>query len=234
MNAWDDIVDTTLHPAVSDPTLPVWIGIDASTKRDATAIVTTTFDQRTQQVRLIGHKIFQPTSDQPIDFEAVEATLMDLSKRFNIRKVLYDPNQMVAVAQRLARAGLKFEEFAQTPNNLTTAAQNLFELITGHNLVCYPDAAMRLAVSRCVAIESARGWKIDKTKQSDRIDVVIALMMSALAAVRGQGESNFLTDYSLWVDDGLKDPEAAARSWAASRYLNYIYSFAPNYGNRWR
>ena len=56
---------------------------------------------------------------------AIEATLLDLNKRFRVRKVWYDPFQMHATAQRLIRAGLKLEEFPQTVPNLTDASQNL-------------------------------------------------------------------------------------------------------------
>jgi hypothetical protein len=52
---------------------------------------------------------------------------------------------------------------------LTIASQNLWELIEGRNLVLYPDAAMRLAVSRAVAVETSRGWRITKEKQSKAI-----------------------------------------------------------------
>jgi hypothetical protein len=61
-----------------------------------------------------------------------------------------------------------------------------------------PDAAMRLAISRAVAVETSRGWRIAKEKQSHKIDVVVALAMSALAAVRSQGAGSYLP-YELWV-----------------------------------
>jgi phage terminase large subunit-like protein len=103
-------------------------------------------------------------------------------------QVRFDPWQMQATAQRLAREGIKIEEFPQSVPNLTTASQNLYELIQGHNLVVYPDAGMRLAVSRAVAIETPRGWRIAKEKQSHKIDVVVALGMAALGAVQCQSE----------------------------------------------
>jgi phage terminase large subunit-like protein len=83
-----------------------------------------------------------------------------------LRKVLFDPWQMQAVAQRLTKAGLRIEEFPQSPANLTAASLNLFELIEAQNLVAYPDAGMRLAISRAVASETPRGWRI--TKESNR------------------------------------------------------------------
>jgi hypothetical protein len=49
-------------------------------------------------------------------------------------------------------------------------------------------------VSRAIAIETSRGWRIAKEKQSHKIDVVIALGMACLAAVRGQAESNYNLD----------------------------------------
>jgi hypothetical protein len=69
---------------------------------------------------------------------------------------------------------------------------NLYELIRGANLVVYPDDGLRLAISRAVAIETPRGWRIAKDKTSHKIDVVIALAMASLATVEG-GQS-----VSLW------------------------------------
>jgi hypothetical protein len=175
--------------------LPIWVGVDASIKRDSTAIVATTWDKKAQQVRLVTHRVFQPNPDKPLDFEAtIERTLLDLRQRFNLRKVLFDPWQMQAVAQRLTKAGLRIEEFPQSPANLTAASQNLFELIQAQNLVAYPDADIRLAISRAVASETPRGWRITKEKQSHKIDVVIALAMAAYATVQGRAESTYNLD----------------------------------------
>ena len=73
--------------------------------------------------------------------------------------------------------------------NLTAASQNLFDLIQGRNLLVYPDSGMRLAVSRAVAIEIPRGWKITKEKASHRVDLVIALAMACHACVRSSGRA---------------------------------------------
>jgi hypothetical protein len=61
------------------------VGVDASVKRDSTAVVAVTFDVKSQRLRLIAHRVFQPTSAQPLDFEAtVEATVKEYCKRFGI------------------------------------------------------------------------------------------------------------------------------------------------------
>jgi phage terminase large subunit-like protein len=190
MAAWDGCVDPSASPVVTDRSLPVWVGIDASVKHDSTGIVAVTWDDKAKKVQLVWHRIFQPSAAEPLDFEAaVENTVRDLRLRFRIMRVLFDPWQMQATSQRLAREGIRIEEFPQSVPNLTAASQNLFELIQGRNLVLYPDAAMRLAVSRAAALETARGWRIAKEKQSHKIDVIVALAMAAHAAVQGQAKT---------------------------------------------
>jgi phage terminase large subunit-like protein len=115
--------------------------------------------------------------------------VLDLRKRFWVRKVLFDPYQMVASAQRLARQGVKMEEFPQSVPNLTAASQNMYELLQGRTLQLYPNADIRLAMSRAIAIETSRGWRIAKEKQNHKIDVVIALAMSALASCAAQAKA---------------------------------------------
>lgn len=204
MAAWDRCVDPRIGHAVNDPSLPIWVGVDASIKHDCTAIVATTWDQQRQQVRLVTHRLFQPSPEEPLDFEAtIERTVLDLRKRFLLCKVLFDPFQMQATAQRLTRAGVLVEEFPQSPSNLTTIAQNLFELIRGQNLLVYPDRDIRLAMSRAVATETPRGWRITKQVQSHKIDLVIALAMAAHAAIQGQSEHYYNTNMDAWVGEGV-------------------------------
>jgi phage terminase large subunit-like protein len=198
--AWDKCVDPKLGHAPRNPGLSIWVGVDASIKHDSTAIVAITWDDQTQRLRLVTHQIFQPTVDEPLDFEAtIERTLLDWHKRYFLRKIFFDPYQMQATAQRLTRAGLRIIEFPQSLANLTAASQNLFELIQGKSLVLYPDAGMRLAMSHTVAIETPRGWRITKEKQSHKIDVVVALAMAAYAAVQYHTQHDFNTNLDAWV-----------------------------------
>ena len=154
--------------------------------------VAVSFDKKSSCVRLVAHRVFTPTPGDPIDFEAtVERTILDWRQRYILRQVLFDPFQMAAVSQRLAKAFVPIEEFPQTIPNLTQATSNLFDLIAARQLVLYPDAAMRLAVSRAIITESSRGWKLDKLKQHHHIDIVVALSMAALAAVQGQAKPGY-------------------------------------------
>lgn len=191
---WDACTDPDLTPALGDPRVPIWVGVDASVKRDSTAIVCCTFDHATRKVKLIWHRTFQPTPQDPLDFSAtVERTLLELRQRFRIREVKYDPFQLVAVAQRLTAAGLPMVEFPQSVPNLTSASSNLYELLKGRNLTVYPDDDLRLAMSRAVALETSRGWRIAKEKASHKIDSIVALAQAALGAVE-QGQQGVGVD----------------------------------------
>ena len=76
--------------------MPLWVGVDASTKRDSTALVAVTLDKKTQIVKLVGHRVFTPSPGDPINFEqTVEATLLDWRKRYFLRQVYFDPFQLV-------------------------------------------------------------------------------------------------------------------------------------------
>jgi phage terminase large subunit-like protein len=184
MEWWDGCTNSLLTPVLADRRLPVWVGVDASTKRDSTAIVACTYDRDAQKVRLVFHRVFQPSPNDPLKFEeTIEATVLGLMERFGVREVRYDPWQMQAVAQRLIAKRVPMIEFNQTPANLTEASQNLYELVKGRNLSVYPDEAMRLSVQRTVAIEGVRGWRIAKEKAAHKIDVVVALAQAALGAV---------------------------------------------------
>jgi phage terminase large subunit-like protein len=173
---------------------------------------------------LIAHRVFTPTPGDPIDFEStIERTILEWRDRFQLRKVYFDPFQMVAVAQRLAKQGVKIEEYPQTIPNLTAATSNLFDLVSARQLILYPNAAMRLAVSRAIIVESARGWRLDKLRQHYRIDLVVALSMAALAAVRGQSESSYISDLS-WVN-GARDVDgekAAAQEFLEARMAAHL------------
>jgi phage terminase large subunit-like protein len=181
---WDECVDPEARPLVADHRLPVWVGVDASVKHDSTAIVACTYDRKEKVVELVWHRVFQPSEAEPLIFEeTVEQTVTDLCRRYAVREVRFDPWQMQAVSQRLVARRVPMVEFGQTVPNLTEASQNLYELIKGRNLVVYPDQAMRLALSRCVAVETSRGWRIAKEKASHKIDVIVALAQAALGAV---------------------------------------------------
>lgn len=58
---YDKCVNVQQRPLMGDHLRPAFVGVDASTKRDSTAIVVCYFDSAKQKVIVANHKIFQPT-----------------------------------------------------------------------------------------------------------------------------------------------------------------------------
>jgi phage terminase large subunit-like protein len=231
-SAWDRCVQPSLGHLPSNPLQSIWVGVDASTKHDASAVVGVSHDSKTDCVRLAYHRVFQPSPDDPLDFEStIEATVLDLSRRFSIVKCLFDPYQMAATSQRLARAGVAVEEYPQTVGNMTAASQQLYELVQGQRLILYPDAMMRLAAIRTVAVETPRGFRITKDKAAHKIDSIVALALAAYAACRGHADSTYtLAPFDpnfvdLDADPAAAGPPPTAAEQASQNAANYVRSF---------
>ena len=105
---------------------------------------------------------------------------------YRIGSVNYDPYQLHDLATRLRGEGIPMEEFPQSVGRLTQLGQKLYELIRHGNLITYEDEELRRHISHAVAVESSRGWRLAKTKRSNKIDLAVALEMSAWTAMQEQ------------------------------------------------
>ena len=195
--SWWDRVHRRATPVVADRWLSIWC-VDASREarqqRDCCTIA------KASRCRLVFHRIFQPAPDEPLDFEAVHrgTRCSSCATALNAQGAVRSVSNGGECAAPCAE-GIQIEEFPQSVPNLTEACQNLFELIRAA-----PGGLSkrrhRLGDLPAVAVETSRGWRIAKEKQSHKIDVVIALAMSALASVRSPGESNYDSQYLGWSD----------------------------------
>ena len=188
MAAWDQCIQPSLTPTLER--LPIYVGVDASVKRDSTALVAVSFDKKAQIVRPCSTACSRPRRAIPSILSrllrppsSIGDGASSCARSCSIR------SRWWRCPQRLAEAHVPIEEYPQSVPNLTAATQNLFDLIQSRSLVLYPDAAMRLAVSRAVIVESSRGWRLDKLKQQHKIDVVVALSMACSAAAAWAGET---------------------------------------------
>jgi phage terminase large subunit-like protein len=184
---WDACVDLQMKPIPSRPGLSVTAGLDLGLRHDSTALVAVAWEE--DRLRIADHKVFVPKRGETLDVEkTAERAVLELNERFALRAVYYDPWQGIAMAQRLSRAGVPMIEWPQTPGNLGLMAGNLLDLITRKHIASYPSDELRNAVSKTIIVESERGMRLGKAKQSDRVDPVIALAMACVAAVNKGGE----------------------------------------------
>ena len=165
----------------------LFIGVDASVRRDSTACVCVKFDETTDNLVLADYKIWKPSPGQPINLEAsVEFYLRRIynEPRARIEKILVDPYQMARSVQTLQAAGLPVEEYNQTQGNLTEATEALYSVLTTRGIRLYPADDLRTHVLNAVSIETPRGIRLSKQKTSNKIDAAVALSFAVLAAIQ--------------------------------------------------
>jgi phage terminase large subunit-like protein len=187
---WDACIDEQHRPLLPAWDIPLSIGVDASVSGDSSAVVATYYDTDKAKIVLALHRKWQPSKREPMDLEeTIEKYLLEVWERFRIHVIRYDPYQLHRSAMTLRKKGLPMEEFPQTTGNLTEMGQNLFDLVKHKSIILYPDDDLRRHAQNSMGKETARGWRITKGKASHKVDLIVALAMSALASVETGGAS---------------------------------------------
>ncbi len=186
MDKWDACVDPGHHPPMPNKGIALFVGVDASLKKDRSAVVSVYKDEDGRI--LLGPKRFwQPSKANPMDLEAtMEAFLLELYHGYRLQTVRYDPYQFHRSAMTLRNKGLPMQEYAQTTGNLTDMGQNLYDLVEYGNIILYACKDLRYEATCAVAKETERGFQITKVKSSQKIDEIVALAMAALPAAKQQ------------------------------------------------
>jgi hypothetical protein len=176
--------------------LSVYVGVDASVKRDCTAVVGVAINPATGMIGEVFHKIWTPVEGQDFDLEgAVIDYLRMQRRRFNLALVGYDPTFLHQVQMRLKAEGFVMKEITQTTSHMTEASQALYDALKGKRFQTFPDPEARAHIQNAVAKQEGRGIRIVKAyKPSERsavrnkpIDYAIALAMAIWTAVNDGG-----------------------------------------------
>ena len=183
---WDAITKLP-GPRASDPKLEIEIFVDAGWKSDDTAIVALTLTPN-GSVEQVYHKLFTPTSGNPLDFEdTIIKTVLDLCQRFRVRRIVYDGTQMIYAMQRLEKlTKVLIQEQKQTTGNITDNLQSLYTHIRNEKLSVYPDAKMRDIATHVVFEETGSSLRLAK-HQSVQKDYITALAMGCFMITQAAG-----------------------------------------------
>lgn len=189
MGHWDSCVDygrqlfggNPYVPPYADRNIMLAVGVDASYRRDRTAVMTT---YRKDGVYYLGPcKQWTPQGGQTLDLEAtVESFIRELSCRFRLGPILYDPYQMVRSANTLRALGFQMVEYRQTEPNQRAMAKVLMDLLRYRKLVLPDDPDLRKEALMVSLKETGQGPRIVKDVRSKYIDSIVALSMSLLGA----------------------------------------------------
>ena len=197
--------------------LPVVVACDASTKHDSTALVGLQYDYDTDKVYLAFHRIWTPTPDEPMDFEAtLERYLLERhNEGFNITSIVYDPTQLHRSMMRLRKVFHQVEELPQTLNNMIAASETLFGLFKNRKILVYPDEELRDHIKYAMAEDKGRGFRIVKPKKAahHHTDAAIAMAMEAYEVMKSGG-------FDVSQDIKVEVPFSDGSQWAAKDSLS--------------
>jgi phage terminase large subunit-like protein len=202
-NAWDSLrhydLRTFSRPffggtftfAPKSNAMPVYVGIDAAHKRDATAIVVVGYHRLVGLV-LLAHMIWTPTADEPVEPEATALVFAQrVARIMNARCIRYDPAHFETAGRTLRKTvphTVRVEEFTQSGENLLSMGQSLYDAIRLNELSVYAAPDLRLHVLNANAQSVARGgFRIVRGENNKaKIDGAIALS-EALSAAKKYG-----------------------------------------------
>lgn len=152
-----------------DPALPVYVGFDASTRRDSTAIVLTQRDAN-GLISVRGkawERPIEPATGKPqenwrVPKEAIKEYLRELCAIWDVREVAYDPWSFAWTADELEAEGIPMVEVPQVPSRLAPATQGLYELIVDHQLRHDGDPTFARHIRNAIPKKVDRGYILDK------------------------------------------------------------------------
>jgi phage terminase large subunit-like protein len=166
---------------VIDPKRPSVIGVDASFRRDTTAIVLDQVD--TQGFHNVRSWIFGSQDGEPIDRPAVMATIVDLCRENYVERVVCDPNYFVLEMMQLVNDfGIPIEEYPQNNSRMAKASDALFKLISEKRLRHGGEPRLREQVLNAGMQPTPYGWRLTKIEDDKKIDAAVALSMAAFIA----------------------------------------------------
>jgi phage terminase large subunit-like protein len=181
VGAWEQCVDRRLE---LEDDLPVFVGIDMALKRDTIAVVVAQPQTTETGDRVVVRaKIWQPEVDG-IDVAGVEAYLVELHNRFEVREFAYDPAFFERSAEALSDRGLNMVQYPQTGSRMIPACGQSYELIVAKKIAHDGSPVFTDQVLSAAQRMSANGWTLSKGKSKRKIDACIAMVMAVDRATR--------------------------------------------------
>ncbi|MCC6736514.1 MAG: terminase large subunit [Bauldia sp.] len=216
MDIWDEGAAPVDLEALADQ--PCWLGVDLSSNSDLTAIVAAWRDGDgylirpwffcpEDNLRLRADRdgvpyprwaeegFITPTPGNVVDFRAVEETIRDLCRRFDVREIAFDPHLARVMLANLAEDGFPAVEMRQGWVTMAPAIKELERAIVGRKLKHGGHPVLRWNVENiAVETDKAGNKSFHKGKSRDRIDGAVAAAMAIGRAAAGDTGRSIYTD----------------------------------------
>ncbi len=177
LDAYDACVDPDYVPPAGDPERPAIFALDGAVSRDSMALVGIDWG-----FNLIYAHAWHPPKGGTIDHRSVLAELIELSQRFKMIAIAYDPAQIHGLVLDGLSAGLPMLPVSQAAGRaggmMARHAAALVEGLHERRIRLYPDPELRLHVSRSRFSARSGADRIVKARSTDKIDLAVALVMA--------------------------------------------------------
>jgi len=193
--AWAECADPALDLV---PGWPTFIGWDAASKNDSTALVavqrvpviyeTDGGEEEGERVvarAWIWERPWDTATRAPLEgwrlpIDEVTATLWALAERYDVRAIQFDPAFITWEAGRLEAGGLPMLEFPQHTIRLTQGSQRLYEMVVNGELAHDGDRVFARHIAAAVAREvpGSAAWRLVKGRERKKMDAAIAAAMA--------------------------------------------------------
>lgn len=133
----------------------------------------------------IRHGFMTATEGNVIHYAAIRQKIEQLSKEYNIREVAFDRWGAVQLSQELDAAGMTVIPFGQGFASMSSPTKELLNLVIAKRLRHGGNPVLRwMADNLVVKQDPAGNIKPDKSKSTEKIDGIVALIMGLDRAIR--------------------------------------------------
>ena len=144
-----------------------------------------------------------PTPGEVVDYDRMRADINELAKRYNIREIAADRwNATQIISQLGEQDGLNIFEMGQGFASMSGPTKDTEKRLVGRELVHGGNPVLRWCASNVTVKEDPAGnLKPDKSKSTERIDGMVALIMAVGRACIATSAGSYLEASDIvWLD----------------------------------
>jgi phage terminase large subunit-like protein len=142
------------------------------------------------------------TEGNVIHYEEIETFLSVLQGKYDIKEIAFDRWGSDMLVQRLTAQGLTMVQFGQGFVSMSAPSKDLMKLVLEEKIAHGGNEPLAWMMDNVVVrTDPAGNIKPDKSKQNEKIDGVVALIMALDRAIKGGGDIGSIYDRRgiLWI-----------------------------------
>jgi phage terminase large subunit-like protein len=212
LDAWDACGGDTYAKDLEG--LAGWAGLDLASTTDIAAFVVVVpdadgthnvlpyffvpkdkIDERSTRDRVpydlwVKQGFIEVTEGNVIDYRCIRKRINEIGQQFNIREIAFDRWGATEIIQNLEDDGFTVVQFGQGFASMANPTRELLRLVLDKGIRHGGNPVLRwMADNMTVKQDPAGNVKPDKSKSSEKIDGIVALIMALDRALRSEGVS---------------------------------------------